>query len=300
VLSVQSGLFVLGCRLDRRVFRRILDCSVTLTFLERETVAVSRWRAAAGRPNISYFPGAIQQAQLDRDASVVRLAASEMVATHYRDRQGLPIHGVLYPGIDAIAAALPRGSRPGLRILFVGRLESNKGIATLLHIAHRLASQAPTGLPEPLELRLAGEGPLRAEVLRSSAALTGTVRLVCLGALSADAVRAELAAADVFVFPSRYETFGIAVLEALAAGVAVVCSDLPALREVAGEAAIFVPPADLDAWVEATRRVLRDPTLRQHLSAQGPIRARRFTWDETVDTLEAHAWRIAPRGEAPA
>ncbi len=287
-LALQSRTFLLACRATPLVFRRILECSVTVTFLELETVAISRWRAALGRPNVAYFPGVVRWRDLRRDRSVLRLAASETLAARYRHLPELPIHGVLYPGIDDDAIPGARTTRAEVaRILFVGRLETNKGIATLLDMARNLSGNGPQ-----LELRLAGDGPMRREVMRAAQALSGAIRLVCLGPLTPAEVRRELQSTDLFLFPSRYESFGIAVLEALAAGIPVVCSDLPALREVAGEAAVFVPAADTTAWIEATTRLLHDRGLRERLSALGAMRARRFTWDAAVETLEAHAYRI--------
>ena len=295
-LAFQSRAFILACRVTPRVFRRILECSVTVTFLEIETVAVSRWRAALGRPNISYFPGVVRWNELHKDLSVVRLAASETLAASYSAHPEIPIHGVLYPGIEPLATSMPRAVRDAAtRILFVGRLESNKGIAMLLEITRNLATNGTT-----MELRLAGDGPLRPEVMREAAALGGAARVVCLGSLPPADIRRELANADLFLFPSRYESFGIAVLEALAAGVPVVCSDLPALREVAGDAAVFVSPSDTAGWIDATRRLLRDPALRRDLSERGRIRAGGFTWRTAIDTLEAHARQLLGNRSPPA
>ena len=289
-LAVQSRSFILACRATPSVFRHILECSVTMTFLELETVAVSQWRARVGRPNISYFPGVIRWSDLRKDRSVVRLAASETLAASYRHLPELPFDGVLYPGIDSdTVQSTARATRAQVsRILFVGRLESNKGIATLLEIARSLAANGAS-----LELRLAGDGPLRSEVTRAAETLAGAMRLVPLGSLTAAEVRLELQAADVFLFPSRYESFGIAVLEALASGVPVVCSDLPALREVAAESAVFVAPSDTNGWINATLRLLQDPGQRQRLSELGRARARLFSWEATAARLEAHAYRIA-------
>lgn len=289
-LALQSGAFILACRMKPRVYRRILECTVTVTFLEEETVAVSQWRAPLERPNISYFPGVVHWRDLHKDRSVLRLAASETLAASYRNSPQLPIHGVLYPGVDLDAHSAGRAAARAVasRILFVGRLEANKGIATLLEIARTLGAMSG----DRIELRLAGDGPMRSEVLRAGEALGGSTRLICLGLLSPADIRLELEQADLFVFPSRYESFGIAVLEALAAGVPVVCSDLPALREVAGQAAVFVPPSDMQGWIEATTRLLDDRGSRERLSELGRDRAQHFTWDAAAATLEAHAYGI--------
>lgn len=286
-LVVQSTTFIAACRANASVRARIEQCDVTITFLEPETVAISQWRATHGRPNISYFPGAIRSARLRGDRSALRLAASATLAAGYANRPDVPIHGVLYPGVDrSIELQSYEVREIARRAVFVGRLESNKGIAMLLDLARDLDARQID-----LEMRLIGDGPLRADAQRAAARLI-SVRIVCTGALSADAVRAELAAADVFLFPSHYESFGIAVLEALAAGVPVVCSELPALREVAGEAARFVPVFDARHWVAAVTQLIGDRAARQDLSNRGRARARKFSWDATLDLLEAQAQRL--------
>ena len=91
-----------------------------------------------------------------------------------------------------------------------------------------------------------------------------------------------------FVYPSKFEGFGLPVLEALAAGVPTACSDIPPLREVAGDAALRFDPADGAALEDAMVRVTEDARLRDELAAAGPRRAARFTWEATARaTLEA-------------
>lgn len=287
-LIVQSATFIAACRVMASARARIERCDVTLTFLEPETVAISQWRAALGLPNISYFPGAIRSARLRGDRSALRLAASATLAAAYANRPDVPIDGVLYPGVDRPFEVQSFEVRDTVRrAVFVGRLEPNKGIAMLLEVARTLAARGME-----IEIRLIGEGPLRAEIQRA-ASRRGAVRIVCAGALSTEAVAAELSAADLFLFPSHYESFGIAVLEALAVGVPVICSDLPALREVAGDAASFVPTFDASQWIAALTRLMNDAHARRELSERGRARARKFSWGATLDGLETHAQRLA-------
>jgi glycosyltransferase involved in cell wall biosynthesis len=83
---------------------------------------------------------------------------------------------------------------------------------------------------------------------------------------------------DIFPFPSRHEGFGIPVLEAMAQDTAVVCSDIPALREVGGDAAEFVLPDDVDAWVEVFRDLLLHDDARRALADRGRARVQGFSW----------------------
>jgi glycosyltransferase involved in cell wall biosynthesis len=89
--------------------------------------------------------------------------------------------------------------------------------------------------------------------------------------------------ARLFVFPSRYEGFGLPVLEALAAGVPVVASDLPVVRELAAGAALYAPPMDVEAWVRQVERLLDDPALARRLAEAGGERAGRYTWEAAAE-----------------
>ena len=93
-----------------------------------------------------------------------------------------------------------------------------------------------------------------------------------LGPVGREHLFALFAGADLFAFPSRHEGFGIPVVEAMAQGTAVVCADIPALREVAGDAARFVRPDDVDGWVDAIRALLTDDAARGRLVAAGTER----------------------------
>ena len=91
------------------------------------------------------------------------------------------------------------------------------------------------------------------------------------------------AGAAAFVYPSTFEGFGMPVLEALAAGIPTACADIPPLREVAGDAALFFDPLDDDAVAAALHRIVSDEPLRKRLAAAGPERARPFTWKRSAE-----------------
>lgn len=161
-------------------------------------------------------------------------------------------------------------------VLWVGTREPRKNVGTLVNAfdrlgatAHRLVLAGPSGwladdlIPAPVRQRL-GE------------------RLLLLGHMEVAELRALYGGATLFALPSRHEGFGLPVLEAMAQGTPVVCSDIPALREVAGGAARLVAYDDVDAWAQALQELLADDEARSVLSAAGRARAGEFSWERTV------------------
>jgi glycosyltransferase involved in cell wall biosynthesis len=126
--------------------------------------------------------------------------------------------------------------------------------------------------------------------LREHAASEGVAGDVRFPAwVSADELEGLWALAEAFVFPSLYEGFGLPVLEAMARGVPVACSNASSLPEVAGDAALLFDPHDESAIAEAMRRLLDDPKLREQLRAHGLAQVAQFTWERTARlTLESY------------
>ena len=102
-------------------------------------------------------------------------------------------------------------------------------------------------------------------------------------------------AADAFVFPSRYEGFGLPPLEAMACGAPVIASPRGSLREVLGDAAIYVEPDDIGQIGAAIASVATNPELRRRLSSLGRKRARAFSWRETALRTAGIYWKAAER-----
>lgn len=103
--------------------------------------------------------------------------------------------------------------------------------------------------------------------------------------------------AEAVAFPSLYEGFGLPVLEAMACGTAVIASPNGSLQEVAGDAAQFIDPSDVDSIAEGLRRVLLDEDWRKELERRGRARAAQFTWlDAAAQTRELYSLAASTRG----
>jgi glycosyltransferase involved in cell wall biosynthesis len=155
-------------------------------------------------------------------------------------------------------------------------------VATRLRHKNLGALVEAMGLIDPAErpvLVMAGhptdvDAELRARI--TALDLDADVRL--RGAAAPDELEAVYAAADLVAHPSLYEGFGLPVLEAMARGVPVACSDIPPLREVAADAARYIDPHDPSTIAAAIAELLADPDERRRLAEAGRARAARFSW----------------------
>lgn len=183
-----------------------------------------------------------------------------------------------------------RGLRDDPYLLSVGTLEPRKNHVALVHALATVAPEHPR-----LRLVLAGRpGWKSAALLRAVAASPVRDRIHLLGAVTADELAALYEGAHAFAYPSRYEGFGLPVLEAMAAGVPVLTSAASSLTEVAGDAALLVDPDDQRGIADGLRRLLADEQLRRELSAKGRARASTFSWARTArQTLDTYRRALA-------
>jgi glycosyltransferase involved in cell wall biosynthesis len=170
-------------------------------------------------------------------------------------------------------------------VLWVGSLEPRKGVGVLVAAMARLAAEG-----KATALVLAGyAGWHNARLIppEQRAQLGGLLHQ--LGPVPEADLQALYAGATVFAFPSFHEGFGLPVLEAMAAGAPVVASDIPPIREVAGDAAVLVPPGDVELWAGALEDLLDSAPRLAALAEAGRRRAALFPWSRTAAaTLEVY------------
>jgi phosphatidyl-myo-inositol alpha-mannosyltransferase len=214
----------------------------------------------------------------------VRIAVSEAARRFAEPLVGGPFE-IVPNGVETarFATAVPADLPAGARLLFVGRLDQRKGFPVAVEAFARLAPIRPG-----LRLLVAGDGPERIAV----DALPADVRprVTMLGTVSNQDLPRYHAASDIYVGPAiGGESFGIVLVEAMAAGLPVVASGVAGYDEVVhdGVDGLLVPPRDPEALARAIGKVLDDPALARRLGDAGRERAATFDWSVIVERIEA-------------
>ncbi|WP_026072371.1 glycosyltransferase family 4 protein [Nodosilinea nodulosa] len=169
-------------------------------------------------------------------------------------------------------------SEPTCCLLNVGSNNPRKNLEGILNALVQLRGQMPVHLWKVgSDFTLAQWQFIDDQGLQENVSYLGQPDLATLNQI--------YSAADILMAPSFYEGFGLTVLEAMACGTAVVVSNVTALPEVAGDAALLVDPLDEGAIAQAVRQLWGDPELRHSLVARGRERINLFTWEKTAQKI---------------
>lgn len=258
------------------------------------TPSTAMWATLAARaPVVATFHSGAERSRLYDLAApvirlierriVVRIAVSRVAERAAAARVGGPFE-VVPNGADAerFASAAPADLGQGTKLLFVGRLDERKGFPTAVRAFAQLAPDRPD-----LRLVVVGDGPQRSAVEALSPDIRARVRM--LGAVPNVDLPPYYAACDLYLGTSvGGESFGIVLVEALAAGLPVVASDIAGYDEVVsdGVEGLLVPPRDPEAVARAAATILDDPGLAARLASAGRKRAATFDWSVVAARLE--------------
>jgi glycosyltransferase involved in cell wall biosynthesis len=186
---------------------------------------------------------------------------------------------------ETVAAARARYGLPDRYLLFVGTIEPRKNLGRVLTAFERLHAE---GLTDALVI-VGKRGWLYDDFFARLEGSPAKLAVIFPGFVPDADLPAVYAGAQALAFPSEFEGFGLPVLEAMACGAPVVCSNTSSLPEVTGDAAVLIDPLNVDALTEALRRVLSEPSLAADLRGRGLAQAARFSWDRAAkETLAVY------------
>jgi alpha-1,3-rhamnosyl/mannosyltransferase len=168
-------------------------------------------------------------------------------------------------------------------IYFIGNLEPRKDLPTLIEAYRNL----PVNLKKEYSLIMAGGDGWKTEKSRQSikAAQDAGENVIHVGFVDQKDAGAFYQKASLFVMPSIYEGFGIPILEAMSSNCPVIASDIPVLRETAGNAALFAKVGDSDSFSQNIQKILLDKSLQKELIQKGKKQLDNFSWDKNVQTI---------------
>lgn len=175
-------------------------------------------------------------------------------------------------------------------LVCVGAMHRRKNLANTFAAFDRLAEEEAV-----IKLLIVGERMFKdTRMEQAYSSMKHKDRVVFAGRLGQAELRLALGAAVALVYMSYFEGFGIPVAEAMKCGVPVIAANATSLPEVAGDAALYCGPFDVEGIARAMRSVATDEALRADLIAAGVARAQRYTWDRTAEGLWASIERILP------
>jgi glycosyltransferase involved in cell wall biosynthesis len=231
------------------------------------------------------------------------IADSQATAYDLRELIGVPdsridvvplgVDGQFRPATaEAIETVRAQYKLPESYFLYVGTLEPRKNLAAVVRAWDCVAEEIEE------DLVIAGRtGWKTEEMLAAIRQAKHRDRVHLPGFIEQTDLVPAISAAQVFVWPSLFEGFGLPVLEAMACGTPVLTSTTSSLPEVAGDAALLVDPESDEAIAEGMKRLSRDDVLRARLSAAGLQRAAEFTWTRTAE-LTLKTYEHVARGGA--
>jgi glycosyltransferase involved in cell wall biosynthesis len=246
----------------------------------------------ARRTNIGFAPLWERTLERARRLICVSQATADDLLRLYpeaRDRVRVVWNGVdpeFAPCHDAAARDSARARYAGGEpfVLYLGTLEPRKNVTTLVAACEQLWS---AGLERPHLVLAGGIGWKTAPLERRIARSAFRNRIHLAGYATREVALELYRSAEVFVYPSLAEGFGLPVIEAMACALPVVASDAAALTEVGGDAALYAPASDARALAAQISRVLEEPETRRRLQAEGPGRAALFSWTATAEKTAA-------------
>mgnify|MGYP000566117381 CR=1 FL=1 len=188
------------------------------------------------------------------------------------------------PSFSSREKKLPQFSASNhARLLYVGRMDPYKNVVGLIKIFHKACQICNF----PLELTIAGSVDPRYPEAPALVKKLGLDHLIkWTGYLADDQLTQIYQESDLLVHPSRYEGFGLQIVEAMASGLPVVCSNTSSLPEVAEDAAVLLSPDDEDGFALNIKNILSNSAKWEEMRRKGIQRAKLFSWNKTAEIMK--------------
>ncbi|HXH19975.1 MAG TPA: glycosyltransferase family 1 protein [Chitinophagales bacterium] len=231
----------------------------------------------------------------ERIATVSEFSKRDIVATYGIAPEKID---VVYNGIRENCIKPPTGSAHGVfqkfglthpYFLYAGAIQPRKNIVNLLRAFDEFKANARSAA----QLVIAGRKAWKFDdVMQTHQRMNFKEDVKFTGHLAAEDLAALMYGALALVYVSKFEGFGIPVIEAMSCGTPVITSNVSSMPEVAGDAALLVNPDSVDEIAGAMEKIFRDARLRKVLIAKGNVQRQKFSWDKTAEKLWASAERI--------
>jgi len=232
----------------------------------------------ANKKHLDYLRKVVPEAARcsDRIVTISEFTKREIVDVYKVDEEKIT---VIHPGLDHKFFKPAEGKKRPI-ILFLGTLEPRKNVVNLIRAYGMLPNR------EEYDLVIAGMRGWKYEEIFQKVEELGLDDKVVFTGYVPDRQRSKLLQeAQVFVYPSFYEGFGMPVIEAQACGTAAITSDTPSLSEAAGKGALFVDPNDVEGLSQAMDKLLKSQKLRKELIGKGLKNARKYSWEKSARKL---------------
>ncbi len=291
--KIESITFYIGVMLRPSVKRVIKEADVVLTWYRLDSRLFSNFAYKHGIPCLSNFQFAgFGKKFFDVDKSVMYIANSIFSKDSLERKLGVKIHGAITPGVSSEFFDENQPIIPEIKshksLLFVGHLHPEKGVFELINVFKEISKKHEDSM-----LFIVGSGETEDMLNEKLKTLDLSDRVVFVGEVSYEVMPSYYRSATILIHPTHMETFGMVILEAMASGLPVIASDIPALREVTEGTAILLPLDDLNLWIEKIDYLLKNEKARTEMAKKGIKKAKQHLWEKKAVQLERYLEKAA-------
>jgi glycosyltransferase involved in cell wall biosynthesis len=282
--KTESLSFYYNIKLRPKIKERIKKMDVLSTHYRLDSRLFSNLAFKYGVPSVFHILGSAYSNEFfNKDKSTLYVATDILTKNNLNSKHDINIENVVTPGIPSDVLLKNRENMdPNKKnLLFVGRLQPSKGLFELIEIFKRLSESM-----DDVNLTIIGDGDIKHDLMETVKKYGLDKKTIFKGAVAYENLFDYYFNSDLFVFPSKKETFGMVALEAMACGMPVIASDIPSLKEATGGRAIFVSSDDIDGWVNNIKKLLSDTNSMKKLSEKGREWAGNFTWEKKAEEYE--------------